>query len=125
MSVAIGTVAFESLRKTDVFNGQDTGKYNITLTLDEDSADQLESEGVKLREYEGTKQRKFASKFMVDVYDADGGPFDGQVTRGSKVKVLYSTGKPHPVHGVSPYLVKVKVLELAEGGAEGDGGGDF
>lgn len=121
MSVAIGTVAFESLRKTDVFNGMDTGKYNVTLTLDEDSADQLEAEGVKLREYEGNKQRKFTSKFMVETFDSEGNPFEGQVTRGSKVKVLYSTGKPHPVHGVAPYLVKLKVLELAEGGTGDDG----
>jgi hypothetical protein len=123
MSVAIGTVAFESLRKTDVYNGQDTGKYNITLALEQDSADQLESEGVKLRIYEGQPQRKFASKFMVEVFDSEGNPFEGQVTRGSKVKVLYSTGKPHPVHGVSPYLVKLKVLELADNIA-GDSG-DF
>jgi hypothetical protein len=114
MSVAIGTVAFESLRKTDVYNGMDTGKYNLTIVLDQDSADQLVEEGVKLREYEGQAQRKFASKFMVDVLDSEGGIFEGQVTRGSKVKVLYSTGKPHPVHGVAPYLVKVKVLELAD-----------
>jgi len=114
MSVAIGTVAFESLRKTDVFNGMDTGKYNVTLTLEEDSADQLEQEGVKLKEYEGNKQRKFTSKFVVDVFDSEGNPFEGHVTRGSKVKVLYSTGKPHPVHGVAPYMVKLKVLELAE-----------
>lgn len=124
MSVAIGTVAFESLRKTDVFNGMDTGKYNVTLTLDDDSAEQLESEGVKLKEYEGTKQRKFTSKFMVETFDADGGPFDGKVTRGSKVKVLYSLGKPHPVHGVAPYMVKLKVLELAEDTMGADAG-DF
>lgn len=124
MSVAIGTVAFESLRKTDVFNGMDTGKYNVTLTLEEDSADVLEQEGVKLKEYEGNKQRKFTSKFMVDVFDSEGNPFEGKVTRGSKVKVLYSTGKPHPVHGVAPYMVKLKVLELAED-ALGASDGDF
>lgn len=124
MSIAIGTVAFESLRKTDVYNGMDTGKYNITLTLEEDSADQLEQEGVKLKEYEGNKQRKFSSKFMTDVFDSEGNPFNGHVTRGSKVKVMYSTGKPHPVHGVSPYMVKIKVLELADDNGSGDSG-DF
>lgn len=123
-NVAIGTVAFESLRQTDVFNGQDTGKYNVTITLDEDSADELVDAGVKLREYEGNKQRKFASKYLVDVFDNTGGRFDGQVTRGSKVKVKYSLGKPHPVHGVSPYLVAVKIMELAED-TGGENSGDF
>ena len=123
-NVAIGTVAFESLRQTDVFNGQDTGKYNVTITLDEDSADELVDAGVNLREYEGNKQRKFASKYLVDVFDNTGGRFDGQVTRGSKVKVKYSLGKPHPVHGVSPYLVAVKIMELAED-TGGENNGDF
>lgn len=114
MYVATGTVAFESLRKHDVYNGKSTGKYNVTITLDQDSADSLKSAGVKLREYEGTPQRKFATGFNVDVLDANGTPYDGQVTRGSKVKVLYSLGAPSPMHGVIPYLEKVKVVELAE-----------
>jgi hypothetical protein len=124
-NVVTGTVAFQSLDKTDVYNGMDTGKYNVTLSLDADSASQLEGQGVNLKDYEGNKQRKFASKYQVDIFDAEGKPFNGLVTRGSKVKVKYSTGKPHPVHGVSPYLVAVKVLELAEA-QEGEGaGGDF
>lgn len=124
MSVAIGTVAFESLNKTDVYNGMDTGKYNITLTLDEASAQELADKGVNLKEYEGNKQRKFASKYMVDVFNADGTRFNGQVTRGSKVKVKYSLGKPHPVHGTPPYLSAVKVLELADD-MDSEGAGDF
>lgn len=124
MSVAIGTVAFESLNQTDVYNGMDTGKYNVTLTLDPESVEQLEKEGVNLKEYEGNKQRKFASKYPVDIFEADGSRFNGQVTRGSTVKVKYSLGKPHPVHGVSPYLSAVKVLELADDMGD-DNKGDF
>lgn len=123
-NVVTGTVAFESLRQTDVYNGMDTGKYNVTLTLDPDSAELLASQGVKTKIYEGNQQRKFASKYMVDVFNEDGTRFDGQVTRGSKVRVKYSLGKPHPVHGVSPYLSAVKVLELAEDDMGGDAG-DF
>ena len=122
-NVVTGTVAFESLRQTDVYNGMDTGKYNVTLTLNPDEASKLESQGIKLKDYEGNKQRKFASKYMVDIFDATGSRFDGQVTRGSVVKVKYSVGKPHPQHGVAPYLSAVKVLELAEddmGGELGD-----
>lgn len=115
MSVATGTIAFESLRQTDVFNGQDTGKYSVTVTLDEDCVKQLKSEGVKLKEYDGNLQRKFASKFKVPVFDENGADFMGQITRGSKVKVKYTLGKPHPVHGVTPYMSAVKITEVAEG----------
>lgn len=114
--VATGTVAFENLRKRDMYNGKET-KYNITLTLDQDSAEELKSRGVKLREYEGNEQRKFATDYQVGVLDANGMPYDGMVPRGSKVKVLYTLGKnPTPMHGVIPYLSKVKVVELAEPG---------
>ena len=90
--------------------------------LDEDKAAELDSAGVKLREYEGVKQRKFASKFEVGVLNADGSPFAGRVPRGSKVRILWQEGAPHPVHGTSTYLNKVKVLEVAE---QTDGNEDF
>ena len=44
--------SFESLKEHDVFNGQSTGKFTLTLTLDEKSATNLESEGVKIKDYE-------------------------------------------------------------------------
>jgi len=44
------------------------------------------------------------------------------LTRGSKVKILYAEGKPHPVHGTPTYLNKVRVIEVAEGG---EGSEDF
>ena len=119
MAVLEGIVAFESLNQTDVFNGVDTGKYMVTLRLDDDAARELEDAGVKLREYEGVPQRKFATKHPPMVVDADGQPFKGRVNYGSKVRIKYSLGKPHPVHGVAPYLSAVKVLELAEGGSGG------
>ena len=109
-----GTVAFENLTEHEMYNGQSTGKYSLVLSLDEDKAAELDSAGVKLREYEGVKQRKFASKFEVGVLNADGSPFAGRVPRGSKVRILWQEGAPHPVHGTSTYLNKVKVLEVAE-----------
>lgn len=112
--VATGTVAFESLREHDVWQGKSTGKFNVVLTLDQDSADELEGAGVKVRQYEGNPQRKFTTGFNVGVLDADGNPYNGQVTRGSKVKVLYTLGNPNPLHGTPTYLEKVKVVELAE-----------
>lgn len=114
-----GIVAFQSLDKTDVFNGVDTGKYNVTVKLTDEAAEQLSEQGVKLREYEGVPQRKFATKHPPMVVDSEGRPFKGLVTFGSKVRLKYTLGKPHPVHGVSPYLSAVKVLELAEGASGG------
>ena len=56
------------------------------------------------------------------MFDAEGNEFNGRLTRGSKVRVKYAEGKPHPVHGTSTYLSAIKVVELAEAT---EGGGDF
>tara|TARA_R110000751_G_scaffold100602_3_gene194549 strand:+ start:1001 stop:1375 length:375 start_codon:yes stop_codon:yes gene_type:complete len=109
-----GVVAFENLTEHEMYNGQSTGKFSLVLSLGEEEAADLDARGVKLREYEGVKQRKFASKFEVGVLNADGTPFQGRVPRGSKVRLLWQEGTPHPVHGMSTYLNKVKVLEVAE-----------
>jgi len=109
-----GLVAFENLTEHEMYNGQSTGKFSLVLSLDEEKASDLDARGVKLREYEGVKQRKFASKFEVGIQNADGSPFVGRVPRGSKVRILWQEGAPHPVHGTSTYLNKVKVLEVAE-----------
>ena len=109
-----GLVAFENLTEHEMYNGQSTGKFSVVLSLGEEQAVDLDARGVKLREYEGVKQRKFASKFEVGIVNADGTPFQGRVPRGSKVRILWQEGAPHPVHGTSTYLNKVKVLEVAE-----------
>ena len=115
-----GTVAFENLTEHEMYNGQSTGKFSLVLSLDEADAESLDAAGIKLREYEGTKQRKFSTKYEVPVLDASGQPFVGRVTRGSKVRLLWAEGQPHPVHGTSTYLNKVKVLEVAEAGEDGE-----
>lgn len=122
MSITTGTVAFESLNQHEVYNGQSTGKYTLTLTMDESEGKVLEDMGVKMREYNGEAQRKFSSKYPVAILDNDDNPFTGRVTRGSKVRVLWQDGKPHPVHGVPTYLNKVRVLEVAESHIEGEEG---
>jgi len=115
MAVIEGTVAFENLNEHEVYQGQSTGKYSIVISVDDPTACELDAKGVKLREYEGMKQRKFSTKYdNVPVLGADGQPFQGRVTRGSKVRLLWAEGNPHPVHGTSTYLNKVKVLEVAE-----------
>jgi hypothetical protein len=39
MAVVSGKAAFAHLDSTEVYNGQDTGKYTLTVTLDDDNAD--------------------------------------------------------------------------------------
>ena len=113
-----GTVNFSNVTKTDVYNGQDTGTYSMTITLSEDDAATLAAEGVKIKEYEGAKQRKFKSKYTIGMYDAEGDRFNGEVPFNSRVRLKYKTGPSHPVHGTPTYLEAVRVLELAEGSPE-------
>ena len=110
-----GVAAFVNLDKTEEYMGQDTGNYSITLAMDDSDAEKLVAMGIKLRDYQGTPQRKFKSKFPIKVVDADGETMSpSDVTWGSTVRVRWTTGKPHPVHGISPYAAAVKVLELKE-----------
>jgi len=113
MSVLTGSVAFANLDEHEMYQGQSTGKFSVVLTLDAPNASLLTDAGVKLRDYEGSQQRKFASKFPIDIVDMDGEPCKERITRGSLVRVQYTLGQEHPVHGVSPYLDKIRVLELA------------
>ena len=118
-----GVVNFSNLTAHDVFNGQSTGAYSMTITLSEDDAAELAANGVKIKDYQGAKQRKFKSKFEIKRFDAEGNRYNGEVPYNSKVRLKYVLGQPHPVHGVATYLEAVKVLEEAEM-TEGDSG-DF
>jgi len=109
-----GVLNFSKLTEHDVYNGQDTGAYSVTITMSEEDASALSAQGIKIKDYQGNKQRKFKSKFDVLVLDAEGNKYNGEVPYNSKVRLKYKTGKPHPVHGVSTYLEAVKVLEEAE-----------
>ncbi|MDB4435781.1 hypothetical protein N9152_00670 [bacterium] len=109
-----GIVNFSKLTEHDVYNGQDTGAYSMTITMSEDDASTLAANGIKIKDYQGNKQRKFKSKYDIKVFDADGNPYNGEVPYNSTVRLKYKTGPAHPVHGVSTYLEAVKVLEEAE-----------
>ena len=109
-----GIVNFSKLTEHDVYNGQDTGAYSMTITMSEDDASTLAANGVKIKDYQGNKQRKFKSKYDIKVFDADGNPYNGEVPYNSRVRLKYKMGPAHPVHGVSTYLEAVKVLEEAE-----------
>lgn len=86
----------------------------MTITLSEDDAAELAANGVKIKDYQGNKQRKFKSKYEIKVFDAEGTPYTGEVPYNSTVRLKYKLGQPHPVHGVATYLEAVKVLEEAE-----------
>lgn len=109
-----GIVNFSNVTKHDVYNGQDTGAYSMTVTVSEDDAATLSAQGVKIKDYQGNKQRKFKSKYNIGMYDAEGNPYTGEVPYNSKVRLKYKLGQQHPVHGTSTYLEAVKVLEEAE-----------
>jgi hypothetical protein len=125
MSVITGKVAFANLTEHEVFNGQSTGKYSVVVTLDDEQADKLQAEGVKLKTYKNESQRKFATKFEdFQVIDNDGEPVSrGSVRWGDTVRIKYGLGKPHPVHGTSVYLQAIRVIEKAE--FDGDDDSEF
>ena len=125
MSVTEGTVAFSNLSTTEFYNGKDTEKYSIVITMEEDARDQLENAGIKVKEYKDQPQRKFVTKYdNFDVVDVDGESTSKHIPYGSRVRILWQGGNPHPVHGVAPYFKKIKVLELSEG-ADVEGSEDF
>ena len=113
-----GVVNFSNVTKHDVFNGQDTGTFSMTITMSEDDAATLAAQGVKIKDYEGNKQRKFKSKYDILTVDAEGNKYSGEVPYNSRVRLKYKTGPAHPVHGTPVYLEAVKVLEEAEVSAE-------
>jgi hypothetical protein len=116
MSVITGKVAFANLTEHEVFNGQSTGKYSVVLTLEDDEADKLQAEGIKVKTYKNQPQRKFTTKYEdITVVDAEGEPLSKSSVRwGDTVRVKYAVGKPHPVHGSSPYLQAIRVIEKGE-----------
>lgn len=113
-AVVEGVVNFSNVTEHDVYNGQSTGAYTLTITMSEDDANVLADQGVKIKDYQGNKQRKFKSKYEIKRFDAEGNAYTGEIPFNSKVRLQYKLGPAHPVHGVPAYLEKVKVLEEAE-----------
>jgi len=118
--VTTGIVAFCNLTEHEMYNGKTTGRYSIVIGMDEQEGSKLSDKGVKVKDYEGTAQRPFRSKFKVDVVDLEGEPVQGEIPYGSKVRLLWADGPADPSHGVPTYLNKVRVVEFAEGGGGGE-----
>ena len=55
-----------------------------------------------------------APSMMSQLWTQRSQPFAGRIGRGSTVRLLWTEGNPHPVHGTATYLNKIKVLEVAE-----------
>ena len=117
MNTIEGVVAFSNVTQHDVYNGQSTGKFSVTITMDDDAAEDLQSKGVKVKEYQPEdtvfKQRKFSSKFDLRVIDAEDNPYSGEIPRNSRVRLLYNLGPAVGEHGTSTYLNAIRVLEEA------------
>jgi len=118
--VTTGIVAFSNLTEFDVYNGQSTGRYNLVITMDEAEAGKLSDMGVKLKNYEGKSQRKFATKFKVEAIDLEGNPVHGELPYGTEVRVLWAAGDADPQNGVPTFLNKVRVVQLAESIGDGE-----
>ena len=122
MAVMEGKAQFIWLKETEVYEGKDTGRYTVTLTLNDDTSNELSSKGVRLKSYgegsEAIMQRKFASKYPVRVIDAEGEPFAGDIPSGSTVRISYKYGPEHPVYGVPVYMDGIRVLELSASGVD-------
>ena len=113
MEYASGEVAFSHLTEFEKFQGESTEKYSLTITLDDEAAKKLEDQGVKLKTHEGKKQRAFKTKYDFQYVDADKKPQEGELGRGSKVKVAYKLGQPYGEH-VATFLQGVQVVERVE-----------
>ena len=122
MAVIEGKAMFVNVKATEVYEGKDTGRYTVTLTLNDETADELSKKGGRLKSYgEGADailQRKFASKFPVRVIDAEGETFSGDIPSGSTVGISYKYGDEHPVYGVPVYMDGIRVLEMGAAGVD-------
>ena len=112
--VTSGVVAFSNLTEFDTYKGKSTGRYALTITMDDAEANKLSDMGVKIKDYEGKAQRKFISQYNVTVLDTEDRPFTGEIPYGSTVRVLWVAGDMDPEHGLRTYMNKVRVVELSE-----------
>jgi len=117
MAILEGTLAYDSkLTATDVWQGQDTGKYNINLVLSDEDTEALKLKGVIIKEGNIRKLTSgFANFVMKDsegetLKDADDPLPDTELGKGSVVRVSYALGKPNGVYGVPLYFNGVRVI---------------
>lgn len=109
-----------------MFNGQPTGKYEVTITLTGEQAADAETNGLSIQrsEWQGQEQvkAKLKTKFPLNAancVDRFKKPFTDdmnqlrEIPRGSTVAVYYST-KPYEMmgkKGVTNYLLALQVID--------------
>ena len=120
MEYVEGLVAFSHLTEFEKFQGEPTDKYSLTITLEDEAASKLESQGVKLKVHDGKKQRAFKTKYDFQYVDMNKKPEQGELGRGSKVKVAYKLGQPYGEYGVTTFLQGVQVIERVEAQGSAD-----
>ena len=121
--ITTGTAKYVYLDSTEKFNGEDTGKYTLTVAIDDKEATALEKAGVKVRTIQtedggSYKARKFSTKYPLSfdmVKTSDGEAIGHDFGAESEVQVLWKAGNEHPQHGFATYLTAVKVSERTEG----------
>ena len=123
-----GVAKFVYLDSTEKYNGEDTGKYTLTVGLTDKEAQSLEDAGVKVRTYtdqdtgKETKIRKFSTQYKLQdnmIQTVSGETIGTDFGAGSDVQVLWKAGKKHPTHGVATYLTAIKVADDHEPGFKG------
>ena len=108
-----GKVVFSNVETEDQYKGKPVG-YNLVLALSEADASFLEDNGVSIKRYEDTPQRKFRTKSIPKVVNTEDDNVSGEVPYGSKVRLAYVLGEPNPEHGTPTYLNACRILERAE-----------
>jgi len=120
-----GTTIFQThLTTHDEYQGQSTGKYSIQIQLDSKTASRLTKDGVIIKEYDGEPIRKFTSRYDIEVFTGTNEHWNKELPSGTKVRLEYIT-KKHPTAGEVPYVKRVLVLEMGEGGDHGAEAGFF
>tara|TARA_R110002012_G_scaffold312899_3_gene524047 strand:- start:520 stop:930 length:411 start_codon:yes stop_codon:yes gene_type:complete len=117
MAILEGALAYDSkLTTTDVYQGQDTGKYVINLVLSDEDAEALKAKGVNIKEGNIRKLASgYANFIMKDsdgeiIKDAEDPLPETELGKGSVVRVSYALGKPNAVYGSSLYFNGVRVI---------------
>jgi len=130
--VTKGKAKYVYLDSTESFNGEDTGKYTLTVALDDSEAKKLENIGVKVRtitpkEGKPYKARKFSTKYPLGfemIKTAEGEAIGSDFGPESDIEVLWKAGAEHPMHGVATYLTAVKVNNRTPGYKSADAEAD-
>jgi len=129
MAVTKGVAKYVYLDSTEKYNGDDTGKYTLTVQISAEEADKLNELGVKTKnlKHKETDEliidektgkpaffRKFSTRYKLDndmIKTVSGDVVGTDFGAESDVSVLWKVGKEHPVHGVATYLTAIKVAD--------------